>query len=133
MWMIMTQQPRRLAGRREASKAHVATRTVDSGTSPTVLPLPASLVSQLLPASTSSHTRLVTVFDELDWPSEYFFNTTSQQLYFFYNATAGTPPPSSLQFVAPTLPVLFNITGTASKPASGISFQGLKFTAASAT
>ena len=40
-------------------------------------------------------TYIENVFEELDAPSEWFFNTTTRKLYLFWNASAGTPPPAS--------------------------------------
>ena len=39
-------------------------------------------------------TYIENVFEELDAPSEWFFNESSKILYLYWNATAGVPPPS---------------------------------------
>jgi hypothetical protein len=67
------------------------------------------------------------VFQELDEPGEYFFDVASRTLYFFYNATSGTPPPSTLALVAPQLEVFFNLTGDPSSPVTDVTFAGLGF------
>eukprot|EP00117_Sycon_ciliatum_P023594 scpid40103/ scgid20017/ len=67
------------------------------------------------------------VLDELDNPNEWYYDSVKKQLYFYYNASAGTPPPASLQFVATQTKVLFNISGTQSKPVRNVQFNGLGF------
>ncbi len=67
------------------------------------------------------------VFDELDFPGEYFYNSSTETLYFYYNATTETAPPSDTEFVAVKTKILFNITGTQSQPVLNITFQGLEF------
>lgn len=73
------------------------------------------------------------IFSELDWPGEYYFNYTTRELFYFFNASLvgglpGSPPPPSLVLVAPTLEVFFNITGSSPSNASrGVEFLGLGF------
>jgi hypothetical protein len=66
------------------------------------------------------------VLEELDAPSEWFFDPVTQTLYLFNNASVGTPPPSdgSLVFIGEGRH-LFNITGTMAAPVRGISIMGL--------
>lgn len=70
-------------------------------------------------------TYIENVFEELDAPSEWFFDGTT--LYLFYNATPGTPPPSdgSIHFTPPGNKHLFNITGTQANPVRDVSIIGL--------
>ena len=63
------------------------------------------------------------IFEELDAPNEYFYNETTQQLYFYPN---GTTLPSV--GVATNLHRLFNIRGTMDDPVYNISFVNLTFT-----
>jgi len=67
------------------------------------------------------------VFEELDNPSEYFFDPINKKLYIYYNATAGTPPPADYDLVASKLEVFFNLTGTSSAPVTDIVFAGMGF------
>ena len=64
------------------------------------------------------------IFEELTAPGEYYFEPISRQLYVFYNATAGTPPPSSWSLVVSQLEVFFNLTGTPSDPVTDVTFAG---------
>lgn len=73
------------------------------------------------------------VMEELDSPLEFFYNKTTQQLYYFHNATVGTAPPASAQFVATNLEVLVNLTGSQGAPVKGVTFRGITFTAAAYT
>ena len=65
------------------------------------------------------------IFEELDYPTEWFYNETTQTLYFWNNATAGVPPPSDGSLVVPQTKWLFNITGTMAAPARDISIIGI--------
>ena len=67
------------------------------------------------------------VMEELDFPSEFFFDAASSTLFLFYNASAGTPPPAdgSITLVTPEFKHLFNITGTQAAPVKGVSLIGL--------
>lgn len=73
------------------------------------------------------------VFEELDWPTEYFFDAAASKLYYFHNATAGTAPPASVTFAAARLKTLVNLAGTKAAPVKGVSFTGITFTGAAAT
>lgn len=65
------------------------------------------------------------VMEELDSPSEYYFDETERKLYFFYNGT-GMPPPDT-SFVVTNLRVLFQFTATQEVPVKGVSFKGIGF------
>lgn len=77
------------------------------------------------------------IFQELDAQGEYFFNSSTRELFFIWNTSLlpngqaplppGSPPPASLVLVAPQLEVFFNITGTPQNPVQDVSFIGLGF------
>jgi hypothetical protein len=67
------------------------------------------------------------VFEELDAPSEFFYDPAAKALYVFFNATSGTPPSNGFALVSPQLEVFFNISGTPAQPVSDITFAGLGF------
>ncbi len=71
------------------------------------------------------------VFEELDYPGEFFYNRSTQQLFLFYNGTGA--PPATASVVATNLQVLVNISGSQWNPAKGISLQGVKYTSTSYT
>ena len=72
------------------------------------------------------------VFDELDYPNEYFFDKDTGKLYLYYNGTGA--PPASLEVVATSAKVLFSVVGASqSQPVVGLTVQGTRFTAAAAT
>lgn len=73
------------------------------------------------------------VREELDAPREFFFDATTQQLYFFHNASVGIPPPESWMFEVPMLTCLINISGTPASPVSDVTFSGLTFTGTAAS
>jgi hypothetical protein len=60
-----------------------------------------------------------------DWPTEFFYNTTTKQLYYFNNMTGA--PSSSVQFVATNLQTLFNLSGTVEQKLTNVVFSGLTF------
>jgi hypothetical protein len=64
------------------------------------------------------------VFEELDWPGEFFYNESSQTLYFWHNAT-NTPPPMDGSLSVPQNKWLFNITGNQSHPVTDVALVGL--------
>lgn len=68
---------------------------------------------------------VMNVFQELDYPNEYFFDPTARKLYLFYNDTSGTPPPSDFSLVSQQLEVFFDLSGTPSAPVSDVTFAGL--------
>jgi hypothetical protein len=64
------------------------------------------------------------VFEELDEPGEFFYNTTSRHLYYYFNGTVG---PSVLDhFVAARAKVIFNVTGSMDSPVSDVAIRGLE-------
>ena len=65
------------------------------------------------------------IFEELDYPTEWFYNETTQTLYFWHNATAGVPPPADGSLVVPQTKWLFNVTGTMAAPVTDVSIVGL--------
>ena len=69
------------------------------------------------------------MFEEWDFPNEFFFNTTTRQLYFNYNGT-GAPPSDA---VLTNLKVLFNMTSSRWSPIRNITLRGLTFTASQIT
>ena len=52
------------------------------------------------------------VFEELDAPSEWYFDTAKKDLYYFHNASSA--PPSSLEIAGTKLEQLITITGAGS-------------------
>lgn len=68
------------------------------------------------------------VYEELDALNEYFYDAGT--LYFIPNASdatgAGGAPPAE-GFAAPALSTFFNLSGTATAPIAGVSFEGLAF------
>lgn len=73
------------------------------------------------------------IFEELDAPGEWFYNTSSQVLYYWHNASSGTLPPNGgpsdggVTLAVTQAQVLFNATGSQDAPVAGISFLGLEF------
>lgn len=68
------------------------------------------------------------VFEELDAPSEWYFDAPAQKLYLFWNATSGTPPPSdSIVAVPAGAQAIVNVTGTQGAPVTGLAFLGVGF------
>ncbi len=67
---------------------------------------------------------------EWDYPGEYFYDPSTETLYFNYNGT-GTPPSDNV--VATNLKVMFNITSSRWDPITNLTLQGLQFTATAYT
>ena len=67
------------------------------------------------------------VMEELDAPSEWFYDEDSRTLYFFYNATSGTEPPSDTLFVMTTQQTLAMIQGNMTNPVEDITIRGINF------
>ena len=57
---------------------------------------------------------------------QWFYNVTTQQLYFFYNGT-GSPPTSNQYVVTSDLKVLFNISSVMANPVENVTFHGLTY------
>eukprot|EP01065_Artemidia_motanka_P026800 TRINITY_DN32038_c0_g1_i1.p1 TRINITY_DN32038_c0_g1~~TRINITY_DN32038_c0_g1_i1.p1 ORF type:complete len:933 (+),score=311.52 TRINITY_DN32038_c0_g1_i1:85-2799(+) len=71
------------------------------------------------------------VMEELDYPGEFFHNSSTGQLYLFYNGTG--QPPADMKVVVPTTKVLVNHTGTQWNPVKNVKITGVKFMAAGPT
>ncbi len=71
------------------------------------------------------------VFEELDYPGEFFHNQSTGQLFLFYNGTGA--PPATMQVVAPQLQVLVNMSGTQWDPVKNVKLSGVTYTAAAYT
>lgn len=65
------------------------------------------------------------MIDELDAPSEWFFDETTSTLTLWFNGTAAPPVDGSVAVTQ--LAVLINSTGTQAKPVAGLSFLGITF------
>lgn len=65
------------------------------------------------------------IFQELDYPGEWYYNSSSSELYVFYNGT-GTPPTTGWS-VSQTATLLI-IEGTSTDPLQNIIINGLTFT-----
>ena len=72
-------------------------------------------------------TYIENLFEELDAPSEWYFDESAGVLYLWHNETPGTPPPSTLVWTPPANKHLFNVTGTMANPVKGVSLLGLGF------
>lgn len=68
------------------------------------------------------------VMEELDYPSEFFYDKSTQNLFFYYNGTGA--PPVDATFVVPQLRTLVNLTGTQWNPVRGVTHSGITYTAA---
>eukprot|EP01084_Bolivina_argentea_P180090 311129_1 len=63
------------------------------------------------------------VMEELDFPTEFFYNISTKVLYYTNNETNGDP--SDLQFEVPQLKVLLNCTGTMEDPVKNFVIRGV--------
>ena len=71
------------------------------------------------------------VFEEFDYPNEFFFDTQASKVYFYHNASNNAPPPADAEYVAPQLKSLFNVTSKSRwNPVKNVTIRGLKLTAA---
>eukprot|EP01061_Rhynchopus_euleeides_P019318 TRINITY_DN3171_c2_g1_i1.p1 TRINITY_DN3171_c2_g1~~TRINITY_DN3171_c2_g1_i1.p1 ORF type:complete len:815 (+),score=298.15 TRINITY_DN3171_c2_g1_i1:44-2446(+) len=67
------------------------------------------------------------VFEEFDYPNEFFFDKAGKKVYFYHNATGA--PPADAEYVAPQIKTLFNLTAeTRWRPIRGVTIRGLKLT-----
>jgi len=71
------------------------------------------------------------VFEELDYPGEFFFDSRAGSLYLFHNGTG--PPPKTARIVVPQKQVLVNVSGTQWNSVKNVTLQGIKFSASSYT
>ena len=71
------------------------------------------------------------VFEELDYPGEYFFNRTTKKLYLWYNGTGA--PPATTTFVVPHKQQLVASMGTQWNPVKNIKMTNVVYTAAAPT
>lgn len=67
------------------------------------------------------------VMEELDALNEWFYDEDSRTLYFFYNASSGTEPPSDTLFVITTQKTLLLVQGNMTDPAEDITIRGINF------
>lgn len=77
-------------------------------------------------ATTGGEWFVENIFEELDFPAEFFYDAPNQKLYYFNNAT-GAPPSDNQSFVATNLKVLFNVTGSQQSPVTGLAFHNITF------
>ena len=80
-------------------------------------------------ASTGAEWWLDNVFEELDFPNEYFYHRSQGKLYYFQNGT-GKP---NTQFVAANLKTLVNIIGTKDDPVLDVLIQNVVLSSAAYT
>jgi hypothetical protein len=74
---------------------------------------------------TSGEWYIENVIEELDAPTEWFYDTTTAKLYYIHNASVVEPPSASLEFEAVTTKVLLNFSGTQSQPLTDVSVKGM--------
>ena len=68
---------------------------------------------------------------ELDSPGEFFFDKGTGKLYLFHNGTGA--PPADAAVVAPQMQVLLNMSGSQWAPVTGVSLEGITYTASAYT
>jgi len=72
------------------------------------------------------------VFEELDYPGEFFYDKKEGLLYVYYNATSGTPPPTK-NVILPNLKTLIWHEGTQWNPVKNIQHNGITYVSTSYT
>lgn len=78
------------------------------------------------PAIVSSFARYIeNVFEELDAAGEYFYNTTTEKLYFYHNGTGA--PTDDVVFEAAVNQTIVSLKGTQADPVTATQFVGLTF------
>ena len=65
------------------------------------------------------------VFEELDYPGEYYYDEVNRKLYLFYNGTG--MPPTDIQFAVTNVKTLVRIMGTQQKPVVDLTMRGIGF------
>eukprot|EP01084_Bolivina_argentea_P000567 1064_1 len=78
-------------------------------------------------SDSGGHFYIENVLEELDFPTEYFFNTSTKVLYYYHNETNGQNI-SNLVFEATNLKVIMNYTGTSNHEIRGITFKDTAYT-----
>jgi hypothetical protein len=66
------------------------------------------------------------VFEELDYPNEFFFDKKTKKLYLVHNGTGA--PPDAATVVATKQRVLLNVSGTQWDPVRDVKHEGVTFT-----
>lgn len=90
-------------------------------------------------SSSAAEWNVENVFEELDYPREWYFDTATNDLYYFHNDTAGTSPPDDLAFSGTHLEQLITIIGAGSARSDtgahveNITIRGLSITGAALT
>lgn len=72
------------------------------------------------------------VMEELDWPTEYFYDKANGKLYFFQNASVAKTPPTT-GFVSAEVKVLVNVSGSQAAPVKDVTISGITFRDAAST
>eukprot|EP01084_Bolivina_argentea_P030680 56808_1 len=67
------------------------------------------------------------IFEELNLGNEYFYNESTQYLYYYHNVTGKIAPPDDWEFVTTYNNILFNISGTHQKPVQNVTIRGIEF------
>jgi hypothetical protein len=66
------------------------------------------------------------VFEEFDYPNEFFWDKAEQKLYFYYNGTGA--PPASTTYEVPQQRTLFNLSASRWRPIVDVTIRGLTLT-----
>ena len=65
------------------------------------------------------------IFEELDYPDEWFYNKTEKMLYYYNNYTKANSDLSDLMFEATRVKVLMNYTASMNNPVKNIIIDGV--------